>query len=129
MGVVHAQTKKNRVVSKHGRINTYNKKEEDAGDRHKWVFIQGFHVYDHKYRLIKDFFTSTIALGWIWTLLSFAAAFFISWLMFALTWYLVIYSHGDLEDSWEDDHVLCVENVQSFTACFLYSVETQHTIG
>jgi len=114
MAVMHAQTKKGRLISKHGRINTYTKTEE-AHDRH---------------RLIKDFFTSTLELDWSWTFFSFAVSFFASWLFFAIIWYLIIYIHGDLtEQVQEPGHEVCITDVQSFTACFLYSVETQHTIG
>ena len=38
------------------------------------------------YRYLKDFFTSMIELSWSWTLFSFAAPFFISWLGFAVAW-------------------------------------------
>ena len=37
---------------------------------------------------------------------------------------------GDLDlDTQESDHVVCVDNVVDFTSAFLFSVETQHTIG
>ena len=39
------------------------------------------------YRYLKDFFTSMIELSWSWTLFSFAASFFISWLGFAVAWF------------------------------------------
>jgi len=114
LGVMHAQTKKGRLVSKHGRINTFSRAEE-VHDRH---------------RLIKDFFTSMLELAWSWTFFSFAVSFFASWLFFATIWYLIIYTHGDLtEQIKEPGHEVCVTDVQSFTSCFLYSVETQHTIG
>ena len=38
-------------------------------------------------------------------------------------------SHGDLNQAKDDDHVNCVDNVESFTSSFLFSLETQHTIG
>eukprot|EP00092_Neocalanus_flemingeri_P101433 GFUD01129691.1.p1 GENE.GFUD01129691.1~~GFUD01129691.1.p1 ORF type:complete len:448 (-),score=102.64 GFUD01129691.1:27-1238(-) len=113
MAVMHAQTKKNRVVSKHGRINTFSRSEE-AHESH---------------RLLKDFFTSLIDLSWSWTLFSFAASFYISWLLFAVVWYLVVYTHGDLDVDKPENHTVCVDNIVDFTSCFLYSLETQHTIG
>ena len=36
---------------------------------------------------------------------------------------------GDLEDNLGADHHYCVENIKDFTSCFLFSLETQHTIG
>ena len=127
-------------------------------------------LFSVSYRYLKDFFTSMIELSWSWTLFSFAASFFISWLGFAVAWYfssyllfissfcfqtryIVVLTHGDLRDDLEDDHVvrirthlfllkyketckvfsqMCVDNIKpddAFTSCFLYSLETQHTIG
>ena len=70
-----------------------------------------------------------IDLPWSWTLLSFATSFLISWSLFAAIWYLVMLTHGDLSDTRAEDHVVCVDNIQDFTSCFLFSLETQHTIG
>ena len=37
---------------------------------------------------------------------------------------------GDFDlESQEAGHVVCVDNVVDFTSAFLFSVETQHTIG
>ena len=113
LGVIHAHSKRNRVVSKHGRLNTYRRAEENQ----------------ESHRFLKDFFTSMIDLPWSWTLLSFATSFIISWVVFAGIWYLVVLTHGDLSLQLPDDHVACVDNIQDFTSCFLFSLETQHTIG
>ena len=36
---------------------------------------------------------------------------------------------GDFNPEMPDDHVVCVDAVVDFTSAFLFSVETQHTIG
>ena len=36
---------------------------------------------------------------------------------------------GDLVEDIEEGHSFCVENIKDFTSCFLFSIETQHTIG
>jgi len=115
LGVIKAQSKKNRVVSKHGRINVYRVNEDN----------------ENKHRYLKDFFTSMIDLTWAKTLLLFCTSFYISWLLFSVVWYLLALSHGDLlpSSSLPSDHVACVENIKDFTSCFLFSLETQHTIG
>ena len=114
LNVIHAQSKRNRIVSKHGRINTY------VRDDNK----------DHT-RFLKDFFTSLIELSWSWTIFWFSASFFLSWLLFAIVWYLIALAHGDFDPETlkNDDHAVCVDNVHDFTTAFLFSVETQHTIG
>ena len=112
LGVMHNLTKRNRLVSKHGRINAYTR--DDGQQNH---------------RFLKDFFTSTIDMSWSVIFLGFAASFFLSWLLFAVVWYLVAYVHGDMADDKPDDHTVCVDNIKDFTSCFLFSLETQHTIG
>ena len=69
-----------------------------------------------------------IDLAWSWTLLWFCAAFYLSWLIFSALWFLIALAHGDL-DPRAPDHKVCVENVRDFTSAFLFSLETQHTIG
>lgn len=56
---------------------------------------------------------------------------FFSWLFFAVVWYLTALQHGDFDpDNINDeDFVPCVDAIKDFTSCFLFSVETQHTIG
>ncbi len=46
-------------------------------------------------------------------------------------WYLTALQHGDFDpDNIDDeDFVPCVDAIKDFTSCFLFSVETQHTIG
>ena len=100
------------MVSKHGRINAYTR--DDGQQNH---------------RFLKDFFTSTIDMSWSVIFLGFAASFFMSWLLFAVIWYLVAFVHGDLADDLPEGHTVCVENIKDFTSCFLFSLETQHTIG
>jgi len=112
LGVMHNLTKRNRLVSKHGRINAYTR--DDGQQNH---------------RFLKDFFTSTIDLSWSVIFMGFAASFFLSWLVFAVVWYLVAFVHGDLVEDKPKEHVVCVDNIKDFTSCFLFSLETQHTIG
>ena len=59
----------------------------------------------------------------------FVLAFIISWLFFALIWWLICFSHGDLDNYGEPDWRPCLEEVYDFTTALLYSIETQHTIG
>lgn len=82
-------------------------------------------------RYLKDFFISMIDLSWSATLLCFAASFVVSWLVFAGLWYALALSHGDLQprEDWPANHSVCVDNIHDFTSCFLFSLETQHTIG
>ena len=44
-------------------------------------------------------------------------------------WTVDIYTAGDLGPAPSAEHVSCVDNVADFSSAFLFSVETQHTIG
>ncbi|KAL2736432.1 inward rectifier potassium channel 2-like isoform X1 [Vespula maculifrons] len=105
-----------RVVFKHGDCNV----------------VQG-NVAKRRRRYLQDIFTTLVDAQWRWTLLVFSMNFLLSWLGFALIWWLIAYSHGDLDprnyNSPNFTFTPCVQEIHSFTSCFLFSVETQHTIG
>lgn len=85
-------------------------------------------------RYLQDLYTTLVDVQWRWTLLVFFLAFIMSWLGFAFIWYMIIKVHGDdVEgDANADDETQrtpCISNVRTFTGSFLFSIETQHTIG
>lgn len=92
-------------------------------------------ISKRRLRFLQDIFTTLVDAQWRWTLLAFTLSFILSWLGFALIWWLIAFTHGDLEE----DHLPpmqettnwkpCVFNIYDFTSCFLFSIETQHTIG
>ncbi|XP_021935585.1 G protein-activated inward rectifier potassium channel 3-like isoform X1 [Zootermopsis nevadensis] len=114
--------------------------------------VQG-NVAKRRRRYLQDIFTTLVDAQWRWTLLVFALNFLLSWLGFAIIWWLIVYSHGDLSPennpkrdasatshnqtlaspvktvSEEKEWTPCVKDVSGFVSCFLFSVETQHTIG
>ncbi|KAH8278597.1 hypothetical protein KR018_005743 [Drosophila ironensis] len=111
-----------RVVFKHGECNV----------------VQG-NVAKRRRRYLQDIFTTLVDAQWRWTLLVFAASFVISWAFFGFIWWIIAYAHNDLEyinlknKSPElvanMTHTVCVTEVKSMMTAFLYSVETQTTIG
>ncbi|XP_058796529.1 G protein-activated inward rectifier potassium channel 3-like isoform X2 [Phymastichus coffea] len=82
-------------------------------------------------RFLQDIFTTLVDTQWRWTLLCFALSFVLSWLVFAAIWWLIAFTHGDFEPRHlaDRDWHPCVVALTSFTSCFLFSIETQHTIG
>ncbi|XP_039492845.1 G protein-activated inward rectifier potassium channel 3 isoform X1 [Drosophila santomea] len=93
------------------------------------------HLQRRRVRFLQDMYTTMVDWQWRWTLLAFALSFILSWLFFALIWWLIIYTHGDLEEPHLPDNqeesgwAPCVSAIDGFTSCFLFSIETQHTIG
>ncbi|CAL7934928.1 unnamed protein product [Xylocopa violacea] len=86
-------------------------------------------------RFLQDIFTTLVDTQWRWTLLCFSLSFVLSWLGFAVIWWLIAFTHGDFDERHlpqfqiENNWTPCVYNIFSFTSCFLFSIETQHTIG
>jgi potassium inwardly-rectifying channel subfamily J len=83
-----------------------------------------------------DIFTTMIDVKWRWIFLTFTLVFLTSWSTFAIIYFTLSYVHGDINlmasdiavnksSVWEP----CVSEVTSLYSAFLYSVETQHTIG
>ncbi|XP_042361680.1 inward rectifier potassium channel 16-like [Plectropomus leopardus] len=75
---------------------------------------------------LMDIFTTLVEIRWRVMLLVFSLSYILSWLFFGLCYWLIAYVHGDVDDL---DNSPCVENVRGFTAAFLFSMETQATIG
>ena len=114
LNVLARQSTKNRICFKNGYLNTFTPSEENQA---------------HKF--LQDIFVSIIDLNWGWIYVIFAAAFFLSWLGFAVIWYLTFWIHGDFADGnlGNETYVPCASAITGFTSCFLFSLETQHTIG
>jgi len=54
-------------------------------------------IKKRRQRYMADIFTTLVDIKWRWNLLNFVLAFMLSWLIFALTWWLICFSHGDFE--------------------------------
>ncbi|KAK3728463.1 hypothetical protein QZH41_002325 [Actinostola sp. cb2023] len=95
--------KKPRLVSKHGGLK-----------------VVATDVHQKQSMYVSDMFTTMIDAKWHWILLIFVTAYMGSWLLFGGLWSILEYIYGAN---------YCVDNVDSFTTAFLFSLETQTTIG
>uniref|UniRef100_A0A915J9F7 G protein-activated inward rectifier potassium channel 3 n=1 Tax=Romanomermis culicivorax TaxID=13658 RepID=A0A915J9F7_ROMCU len=95
-------------------------------------------VEKQKIKYFTDIFTTLIELKWRWVLTVFVFSFLLSWLFFAIVYYVIMYLHGDFDFSTGEDEdganyksssSACLTNTKSFLAVFMFSMETQHTIG
>ncbi|XP_069784506.1 ATP-sensitive inward rectifier potassium channel 12 [Narcine bancroftii] len=113
-GKIHTRRKcRSRFVKKNGQCN-----------------VQFANMSDKPQRYIADIFTTCVDVRWRYMLLIFSLAFLVSWLVFGLAFWLVALIHGDLEKPiGVEDFVPCVSQVNGFIAAFLFSIETQTTIG
>lgn len=76
---------KRRVVLKNGNINLSKERVEK---RHQ--------------RYLQDTFTTMVDIQWRWNLLVFAMGFILSWLGFALIWWVICLAHGDFDHIGDD---------------------------
>nr|XP_020445039.1 ATP-sensitive inward rectifier potassium channel 1-like [Monopterus albus] len=103
-----------RLVSKGGNCNTE----------------YGNIKYSKHFAFMADFWTTVTESQWRVVLLTVFASFTLSWFFFALLWYWVAHTNGDLV--WQNppaDHIPCVVNVFGLTSAFLFSLETQTSLG
>lgn len=95
--------KKRRLVGKHGRLK-----------------VVASQVPQKHGMYISDMFTTMIDSKWRWITLVYTSMYCGSWLGFGFFWWLITFFRGGN---------VCVDNVDSFTTAFLFSLETQTTIG
>ncbi|XP_031156199.2 ATP-sensitive inward rectifier potassium channel 8-like isoform X1 [Sander lucioperca] len=132
--VFRDRVNKARFIAKNGSCNLAHKNIREQG------------------RFLQDVFTTLVDLKWRFTLVIFTTTFVSSWLLFAMSWWLVAFAHGDLGQERDreldlgrhnrtqcvtgdktqcvtGDKTQCVTGVKSFTSAFLFSIEVQVTIG
>ena len=114
----HEHSHSKRIVSKKGTVHT-----------------ERSHVSKRKRRYLSDFFNTMLDIKWRFVLSIFTLSFFLSWFGFAVLWWIIIYVRSDFEpenlpgNQSKNDYIPCVLGMHNFASVFLFSVETQHTIG
>uniref|UniRef100_A0A3B4TLL8 ATP-sensitive inward rectifier potassium channel 12-like n=1 Tax=Seriola dumerili TaxID=41447 RepID=A0A3B4TLL8_SERDU len=83
---------------------------------------------DKPRRYLADIFTTCVDIRWRYLLLIFTTTFLLSWLLFGLIFWGVALAHGDF-DLRKDEWRPCILHIQGFIGAFLFSIETQTTIG
>ncbi|XP_057672969.1 inward rectifier potassium channel 16-like [Corythoichthys intestinalis] len=113
-------------------VDTSFSTDHDEGRRLRFMHKDGrFPVVFHKIPrewspYLLDIFTTLVEVRWRVMLLVFSLSYIVSWLFFGLCYWLIAYVHGDRAGDTDDP---CVLNVHDFTSAFLFSMETQATIG
>ena len=86
--------------------------------------IEYDNLHQHHRRYFHDLFTTVIDAKWRWISVLFSSSFILSWLFFGTIWWLIFYFRKKY-----DSTANCIDNVDSWTGAFLFSLETQTTIG
>ncbi|KAG7460217.1 hypothetical protein MATL_G00219040 [Megalops atlanticus] len=108
-----------------GKVHTRHQAQSRFVKKDGHCNVQFVNMSEKGQRYLADIFTTCVDIRWRWMMLIFCLSFLLSWLFFGCIFWLVAVFYGDLENSPQK----CVSNVDSFTAAFLFSVETQTTIG
>ena len=112
-GKIHTRRKyHSRFVSKAGQCNIHFSNMDEKSQRY-----------------ISDIFTTCVDIRWRYMFLLFSLVFVVSWLTFGLAFWVIGLLHGDLDHLADDSFIPCVTQVNTFVAAFLFSIETQTTIG
>nr|XP_057944057.1 ATP-sensitive inward rectifier potassium channel 15 [Doryrhamphus excisus] len=78
---------------------------------------------------LHDIWTTVVDMKWRYKLTLFASTFVMTWFIFGVLFYFISMGNGDFEPMLSSNHTPCLENVQTFTGAFLFSLESQTTIG
>ncbi|MBN3297918.1 G protein-activated inward rectifier potassium channel 2 [Amia ocellicauda] len=81
------------------------------------------------YRYLTDIFTTLVDLKWRFNLFIFVLVYTVTWLFFGFIWWLIAYIRGDLDHIGDKEWDPCVINLNGFVSAFLFSIETETTIG
>ncbi|XP_056143287.1 ATP-sensitive inward rectifier potassium channel 12 [Lampris incognitus] len=113
-----------------GKINTRRKCHSRFVNKSGQCNIHFSNMDEKSQRYISDIFTTCVDIRWRYMFLVFSLVFVVSWLSFGLAFWTIGLLHGDMDrSSGDDSFVPCVMQVNTFVAAFLFSIETQTTIG
>lgn len=117
-------------------MNPYNNKVPKKRIVHKSGItnIQHRNVHHRRRRYLADLYTTLLDSSWECLICLFVTNFYGSWLLFALIYWIIALCHGDFQfpdNCFDNDrnYTCCFHEVDGFSASFLFSLETQHTIG
>ena len=101
-------------------FSTKNGKKRRLVGKHGGLKVVASQVPQKHGMYLSDLFTTMIDSKWRWICLVYTSMYCGSWILFGLLWWLIAYLRGAN---------FCVDNVESFASAFLFSLETQTTIG
>ncbi|KAK3781078.1 hypothetical protein RRG08_010088 [Elysia crispata] len=106
------EEKRRAIVKKNGAFRVYS-----AG------------LSEHKRKYLADLYITLIDLEWRYALAILFNVFLVTFMFFAVFWWLMAHNNGDFDNLHNPDHEFCLLGVKSFPGAILFSIETQTTIG
>ncbi|TRZ01718.1 hypothetical protein DNTS_016002 [Danionella cerebrum] len=96
-------------------------------DGHSQVKVD--HVEGLVQLFLHDLWTTVVDMKWRYKITLFASTFVSTWFLFGVIFYLIGLRNGDFTTDQYSNHTPCVMNVASLTGAYLFSLESQTTIG
>lgn len=78
---------------------------------------------------LHDIWTTVVDMKWRYKLTLFVSTFLTTWFFFGMLFYLIAMANNDLNFEQASNHTPCVMNVATLTGAYLFSLESQTTIG
>ncbi|XP_041751193.1 ATP-sensitive inward rectifier potassium channel 15 [Coregonus clupeaformis] len=78
---------------------------------------------------LHDIWTTVVDMKWRYKLTLFSSTFVTTWFLFGVIFYFIGMGNGDYEGELLSNHTPCIMNVETLTGAFLFSLESQTTIG
>ncbi|XP_027005531.1 ATP-sensitive inward rectifier potassium channel 15 [Tachysurus fulvidraco] len=78
---------------------------------------------------LHDIWTTVVDMKWRYKLTLFVSTFLTTWIFFGMLFYLIAMANNDLNIEQASNHTPCVMNVATLTGAYLFSLESQTTIG
>lgn len=78
---------------------------------------------------LHDIWTTVVDMKWRYKLTLFASTFVMTWFFFGVIFYFISMGNGDFEEMLPANYTPCVVNAKTLTGAFLFSLESQTTIG
>lgn len=104
------------------KFNQTNKFMERLVSKNGQANINRINIESRRRKYISDLFNTIVDMTWSYILAVFIMSFVVSWTFFGLLWYLISNLSADQ----------CISNIDknsSFFESFIFSIETQQTIG
>ncbi|XP_059146457.1 G protein-activated inward rectifier potassium channel 3-like [Physella acuta] len=91
------------------------------------IYFAGLNQHRRKY--LADLYVTLLDLEWRYAMAILFNTFLVTFLVFAVFWWLMAYNNGDFDNLGNPKHDFCLLGVRSFPGAILFSMETQTTIG
>nr|XP_006628108.1 PREDICTED: ATP-sensitive inward rectifier potassium channel 15 [Lepisosteus oculatus]XP_015196674.1 PREDICTED: ATP-sensitive inward rectifier potassium channel 15 [Lepisosteus oculatus] len=115
-------------LSKSAGKASWRKRRVVSKDGHNIVKVDNIEGMVKLY--LHDIWTTVVDIKWRYKLTLFSATFVTTWFIFGIVFYLIGKGHGDMSvPEIPSNHTPCVMNVKTLTGAFLFSLESQTTIG